>query len=73
MKQKLSKRLICFVLSAVLLVCAVLPVTAKSAVVTDCGGDCEDGERSGDDDVLVHGFLLPFGSLGVNPKDGELF
>ena len=41
MKQKLSKRLICFVLSAVLLVCAVLPVTAKSAVVTDCGGDCE--------------------------------
>lgn len=41
MKQKLSKRLISFVLSAVLLVCAVLPVTAKSAVVTDCGGDCE--------------------------------
>ena len=39
----------------------------------DCGGDREDGERSGDDDVLVHGFLLPFGSLGVNPKDGELF
>lgn len=41
MKQKLSKRLICFVLSAALLVCAVLPVAAKSAVVTDCGGDCE--------------------------------
>ena len=41
MKQKLSKRLICFVLSAVLLVCAVLPVAAKSTVVTDCGGDCE--------------------------------
>ena len=41
MKQKLSKRLISFVLSAVLLVCAVLPVAAKSAIVTDCGGDCE--------------------------------
>ena len=41
MKQKLSIRLICFVLSAGLLVCAVLPVAAKSEVVTDCGGDCE--------------------------------
>ena len=39
----------------------------------DRGGEREDGKRSGDDDVPVHGFLLPFGSLGVNPKDGELF
>lgn len=37
MKQKL----ICIILSVAVLICSVLPVMAKGAVVTDCGGDCE--------------------------------
>ncbi|MGN1479993.1 MAG: hypothetical protein ACI4XH_09510 [Acutalibacteraceae bacterium] len=37
MKQKL----ICIILSVAVLICSVLPVMAKGAVVTDCGGECE--------------------------------